>query len=181
MSQDAIVANESNVGTPNTLVPVQVLPLTRSRKNKNSMAKTVAPETPVKSSPPVLIDHILTSAVVLNWEALTASPTGKVRVEYHIGSDGSVENLTIWGSAREYWSLICNYSVNPGWSDGPSFSNGFHSRTLGRLLQSIMMNQNLFFHDRKPNTNGRLEIGAPTPQVTDDARLQVNETFQRSA
>ena len=145
------------------------------------MAKTVALETPVKSSPPVLIDHILTSAVVLNWEALTASPTGKVRVEYHIGNDGSVENLTIWGSAREYWSLICNYSVNPGWSDGPSFSNGFHSRTLGRLLQSIMMNQNLFFHERKPNTNGRLEIGVPSAQDTDDARLRVNETFQRSA
>jgi hypothetical protein len=145
------------------------------------MAKTVAPEIPVKSSPPVLIDRILTSAIVLNWEALTASPTGKVRIEYHIGTGGSVEYLTIWGSAREYWSLICNYSVNPGWSDGPSFSNGFHSRTLGRLLQSIMMNQNLFFHDRKPNTNGRLEIGAPTPQDTDDARFQVNETFQRTA
>ncbi len=181
MSQDVVVATNSNVGTPNRLVAVEVVPPARSRKNNNSMAKTVAPETPVKSSPPVLIDHILTSAIVLNWQALTASPDGKVRIEYHIGSDGSVEYLTIWGSAREYWSLICNYSVNPGWSDGPSFSNGFHSRTLGRLLQSIMMNQNLFFHDRKPNTNGRLEIGAPTPQATDDARLQVNETFQRSA
>jgi hypothetical protein len=181
MSQDVIVVTESNVGTPNPLLCVEVVVPTRSRKSKSSMAKTVAPEVPVKSSPPVLIDRILTSAIVLNWEALTASPTGKVRIEYHIGSDGSVEYLTIWGSAREYWSLICNYSVNPGWSDGPSFSNGFHSRTLGRLLQSIMMNQNLFFHDRKPNTNGQLEIGAPTTQDSDDARFQVNETFQRSA
>lgn len=146
------------------------------------MTRTIATVPAEISVAPVQIDHILTSAVVLNWEALTASsPTGKVRVEYHIGTDGSVEYLTIWGSAREYWSLICNYSVNPGWSDGPSFSNGYHSRALGRLLQSIMMNQNLFFHGRKPNTNGLLEIGAPSPQDTDNALLRVNETFQRSA
>ncbi|HEY4900579.1 MAG TPA: hypothetical protein VIH91_07145 [Terriglobales bacterium] len=148
------------------------------RKVENSMTKTAIPETPAKAT--VQLDHILTSAVFLNWEALTASPTGgQVRIEYHIGAGGSVEYLTIWGSAREYWSLICNYSVNPGWSDGPSFSNGYHSRTLGRLLQSIMMNQNLFFHGCKPNTNGTLQIGAPSLQDTDNARLRVNETFQR--
>jgi hypothetical protein len=142
------------------------------------MTKTAIPEIPAKSTTPVQLDHILTSAVFLNWEALTASSSGgQVRIEYHIGADGSVECLTIWGSAREYWSLICNYSVNPGWSDGPSFSNGYHSRTLGRLLQCIMMNQNLFCHGGGPNTNGLLEIGAPTPQDTDCARLQVNETF----
>ena len=142
--------------------------------------KTTALPPPAPPAPTVPIDHILTSAVILNWEALAgSSSTRKVRVEYHIGIDGSVEYLTIWGSAREYWSLICNYSVNPGWSDGPSFSNGFHSRTLGRLLQSIMMNQNLFCHGRKPNTNGMLEIGAPSLQDTDNARVRVTETFQR--
>ena len=141
--------------------------------------KTAIPETLLKSAAPVQLDHILTSAVFLNWGALTASPTGgQVRIEYHIGSDGSVEHLTMWGSAREYWSLICNYSVNPGWSDGPSFSNGYHSRTLGRLLQSIMMNQNLFFHGCKPNSNGLLEIGAPTTEDTDNARQCMNSTFQ---
>ena len=146
------------------------------------MAKTAVPDTAAKAPIPVQLDHILKSAVFLNWEALTASPTGgQVRIEYHIGAAGSVEYLTIWGSAREYWSLICNYSVNPGWSDGPSFSNGYHSRTLGRLLQSIMMNQNLFFHGCKPNSNGMLQIAAPTTEDTDNARLRVNETFQRSA
>ena len=156
--------------------------LTSTRKMEISMTKTVIPESPAKPVNPVELDHILTSAIFLNWEALTASPTGgKVRIEYHIGPGGSVEYLTIWGSAREYWSLICNYSVNPGWSDGPSFSNGYHSRTLGRLLQSIMMNQNLFFHGCKPNTNGMLQIGAPSLQDTDNARLRVNETFQRAS
>ena len=44
-----------------------------------------------------------------------------------------------------------------------------------------MMNQNLFCHGCKPNSNGLLEIGAPTLQDTDNARLRVSETFQRSA
>jgi hypothetical protein len=145
------------------------------------MAKTLVHEIPPVPAISVQLDHILTSAVLLNWQALTASLTsGQVRIEYHIGADGTVESLRLWGSTREYWSLICNYSVNPGWSDGPSFSNGYHSRALGRLLQSIMMNQNLFHHACQPNSNGTLHIAAPSPRETDDARLRVSETFQRA-
>ncbi len=142
--------------------------------------KTAAPEITAQPLVPIQLNHILTSVVVLHWGALTASSIpGRVRIEYHIGSDGSVEYLKLWGSAREYWSLICNYSVNPGWSDGPTFSNGYHSRTLGRLLQSIMMNQNLFCHGCEPNTNGLLEIDAPTLQDAENAMQLVNGTFQR--
>jgi hypothetical protein len=131
---------------------------------------------------PQQLDRILTSAVVLNWDALTlASTSGRVRIEYHIGLDGSVEYLKLWTSTREYWSLICDFSVHPAWSDGPRFSNGFHSRSLGRLLQSIVMNQNLFQHDCRPNSNGLLEIGTPTLQEIGDARLRVSETFQRAS
>ena len=131
---------------------------------------------------PVQLDHILTSAVVLNWDALTQTSTpGRIRVEYHIGTDGSLEYLKLWGSTREYWSLICDYSVNLGWSDGPRFSNGYHSRPLARLLQSIMLNQNLFWHGCKPNSNGVLEVEAPTLQDTEGAKLRVSETFQRAS
>jgi hypothetical protein len=140
----------------------------------------MTPDVQTKSAAPVQLEHILASVVVLNWDALAASsPAGRVRVEYHIGLDGSVECLKMWGSVREYWSLICDYSVNPSWSDGPRFSNGFHSRPLGRLLQAIMMNQNLFCHVCEPNSNGLFEIGAPTMEDTDAARLRVSETFQR--
>jgi len=130
---------------------------------------------------PLQLEHILTSAVVLNWNALTQSAAGRVRVEYHIGLDGSVEYLKLWTSAREYWSLICDFSVHPGWSDGPRFSNGFHSRSLGRLLQSIVMNQGLFGHALQPNSNGMLEIGTPTLEDIGDAQLQVSQTFQRAS
>ncbi len=135
-------------------------------------------ETPAKVCNPVPLDNILTSAVVLNWDALApGSTTGIVKVEYHIGTDGSVESLKLWASAREYWSLVCDYSTNLGWSDGPRFSNGYHSHRLGRLLQSIMMNQNLFRHECSSNTNGTLEIGNPTAEEIASATLQLSEAF----
>lgn len=131
------------------------------------------------SAPPQPLDDLLNSAVVLNWEALTQSSTpGRVRVEYHIGADGAVEYLKLWNSAREYWSLICEYSAHLAWADGPRFCNGYHSRSLARLLQSIFMNQRLCTHDRAPNANGILDVGPPTTDEVEAARLRVSETFQ---
>jgi hypothetical protein len=140
------------------------------------------PELPTTSSlPPQSLDQLLNSAVVLNWDAVTqASTPGRVRVEYHIGADGVLEYLKLWTHAREYWSLICEYSAHISWSDGPRFCNGYHSRSLARLLQSIMMNQMLCSHSGSPNTNGTVEVGPPTAEDVDAAKLRVSETFQRT-
>ncbi|MGO9305056.1 MAG: hypothetical protein ACLP3R_15395, partial [Candidatus Korobacteraceae bacterium] len=100
-----------------------------------------------------------------------------VKVDYHIGMDGSVESLKLWASAREYWSLVCDYSTHLGWSDGPRFSNGYHSHRLGRLLQSIMLNQNLFRHDCSSNTNATLEIRNPSAEQIASASLRLSEAF----
>jgi hypothetical protein len=136
-------------------------------------------EMAVKASNPVQLDNILSSAVVLNWDALAPGSTeGLVKIEYHIGMDGCLEYLRLWARAREYWSLVCDYSTHLGWSDGPRFSNGYHSRRLGRLLQSIMMNQSLFRHTCSPNSNSTLEIGTPTMEDTTQATLHVAEAFQ---
>jgi hypothetical protein len=89
-----------------------------------------------------------------------------------------LEYLRLWARAREYWSLVCEYSTRLGWSDGPRFLNGYHSRPLGRLLQLIMLNQNLFQHQCTPNSNATIEIGTPTAEDTMSATLRVNETFQ---
>lgn len=130
------------------------------------------------SAPPQPLDQLLNSAVVLNWDALTQSSTGgRVRVEYHIGPDGNLEFLKLWNAAREYWSLICEYSVHLAWSDGPRFCNGHHSRSLSRLLQSIMMNQSICVHAGDANTNAMLEIGPPTPDQVEAARLQLSGAF----
>jgi hypothetical protein len=138
--------------------------------------KTELPVTP--SAPPQPLDAVLNSAVVLNWEALTQSSPGRIRVEYHIGADGGLEYLKMWNTAREYWSLICEFSAHLGWSDGPRFCNGYHSRPLSRLLQSIMMNQGLCTQTRGPNSNGMLEVGPPTAEEVEAARMHVTETFQ---
>ena len=131
------------------------------------------------SAPLQLLDELLNSAVVLNWDAVTqGSMPGRVKVEYHIGADGTLEYLKLWSQAREYWSLICEYSTHLSWSDGPRFCNGFHSRLLGRLLQSIMMNQLRCSHDRKPNTNGTLEVGPPTAEDVEAANLRFSEVLQ---
>jgi hypothetical protein len=131
------------------------------------------------SAPPQLLDYFLKSAVVLNWDALTqSSASARIRVEYHIGSDGGLEYLKMWNTARGYWSLVCEYSTHLGWSDGPRFCNGYHSRSLGRLLQSIFMNQSLYTHDRGPNGNGILDVGPPTTEDLEAAKLQVSEALQ---
>ena len=142
----------------------------------------MTPELASKPAGAVALDHILCSAVVLTWDALACGSTNcLVKIEYHIGADGALEYLTLWSRAREYWSLICDWSVDGGWSDGPRFSNGYHSHELGRLLQSIMLNQNRFPHDRRPNSNGTLEIGPPTAEDTTCATAWVSEAFQRQA
>jgi len=133
------------------------------------------------AAPPQPLDELLKSAVVLNWQALTQSSTaGRVTVEYHIGADGTLEYLKLWNSAREYWSLICEYSAHLGWSDGPRFCNGYHSHSLARLLQSIFLNQRLCTHARGPNSNGILEVGPPTTDYVEAARLRVSEIFQQT-
>jgi hypothetical protein len=136
----------------------------------------------VAKTPGTALEHILASAVILNWQAVACQyNSAAVRVEYHIGVDGTVDCLKLWACGREYWSLICDYSPHAGWSDGPRFSNGFHSRPLGRLLQSIIMNQNLFRHDCSPNSSVTLEVGIPTPEDTDRATQRVNDAFPRPA
>lgn len=126
----------------------------------------------------VQFDKIISSAVVLNWDALALGSTGRtVKLEYHIGGDGLVESLRLWVRAGEYWSLVCDHSTRLGWCDGPRFSNGYHSRPLARLLQSIMLNHNLFPHDGSPNSNRTLEIGTPTLEDTASATLDLAQAF----
>ena len=136
-------------------------------------------------TPPALdiqLDRILENAVALNWKDLVQAAGGLLQIEYHIGGGRSVDSLKMWGSTtRGYWSLICDYSINPGWSNGPRFSNGFHSRDLGRLLESIMMNQEMFQHGSEPNSNVVIQVGPPTPEETAIASLQLTAIFPQPA
>ena len=64
----------------------------------------------------IQLSQILESAVVVNWSDLVQVATGGLlQVEYHIGGERSVDSLKMWcNTTRGYWSLICDYSVNPG-------------------------------------------------------------------
>ena len=134
-------------------------------------------ELPLKA-PVVPLDHILSSAVVLNWNALACQPAPTMlRLEYHVGRGCAIENLKLWACGREYWSLICDYTPSVGWSDGPRFANGYHSHSLGKLFQSVLMNQNRFHHGHGPNTNATLEIHTPTAEDTLLASELISEAF----
>jgi hypothetical protein len=126
------------------------------------------------------LEDILGSAVVLHWAAVACQSTKPiVRVEYYVDAEGVVQSLKLWCRAREYWSLVCDYSPQMTWSDGPHFSNGYHSRPLGRLLQSILLNQAMFRHDCRPNSSATFDVGSPTADDSDCAVQRVNEAFQR--
>src|ERR1035438_2154694 len=127
----------------------------------------------------IQLSQILESAVIVNWSDLVQVAAGSLqKIEYQIGGGRTVDSLKMWcNTARGSWSLICDYSVNPGWSSGPRFSNGFHSRDLGRLLESIMLNQNLFQHASEVNSNIVIQISPPTQEEIAAAKLQMDEAF----
>jgi hypothetical protein len=52
-------------------------------------------------------DHILESAVISNWTALTrGAQTGLIHIEYGFTAGGSLDNLKVWSSlTRGHWLL----------------------------------------------------------------------------
>lgn len=107
-----------------------------------------------------------------------------VQVEYHVGTEHSIEYLKIWSAtARGYLSLVCDYAVavhRPNGA-GAHFSNGFHSRDLGRFLDSILMNQNLFSHGCRPNSNVVIQVRPPTEDQISVAKERVTEALSLTA
>ncbi len=134
-----------------------------------------------QAAPSLQLDRILESAVILGWKDLGQScGEGMVQLEYHVGREGAVEYLKMWcANGRGYLSLVCDYSVNPGWSGGPRFANGYHSRELGRLLEAIMMNQTMFQHACQAGNNVLLQVGSPTEEQIATANQRMTETFAK--
>src|SRR5271165_2868442 len=144
---------------------------------------TTAPQPPVAQVLP--LNTILESAVVLNWAAFGQSPDGgMVRVEYHVGADLSIEYLKVWSAtSRGYLSLVCDYvvAVHRPNGAGARFANGFHSRDLGRVLDSIMMNQSLFSHACRANSNTVIQVKAPSEEQLAQAKQRVDDALSITA
>lgn len=95
----------------------------------------------------IRIDHVLESAVVLSWkELLRGRRAGVVHVEYGVAPEPSLQYVKIWLSTRRAsWDLMCEYWMCAGPSRIPTagltFSNGYYSAALKRILEHMMRRQ----------------------------------------
>lgn len=91
--------------------------------------------------------------------------TGQVQIEFHIGSDGSVEFVKVWGAIiRGHWNLICEHWMRSGTSNqsGVRFANGHKSDVFRGMLGSIMQHQELFLMGAAPGTDHMIQVSLPT-------------------
>jgi len=129
-----------------------------------------------KSSEPMSLDHILESAVVINWSDLVRGAIpGLVHVEYHVGEGRLIDDVRIWSStARGYWSLVCHCSIDLNLSCTLHFRNGYQDGDFGNLLSAIMKRQGEFLHKRVANVSHLLQVGPPSVDVLASAKTSIN-------
>ena len=128
------------------------------------------------SSESVPLDHILESAVVINWSDLVRGAIpGLVHVEYHVGEERLIDNVRIWSSTtRGYWSLVCHCSIDPDLSCTLHFRNGYQDGDFGKLLAAIMKRQGEFLHKRVANTNYLVQVGPPGVDVPASGKTSID-------
>jgi hypothetical protein len=134
----------------------------------------------------IRIDHVLESAVVLSWkELLRGRHAGVVHVEYGVAPEPSLQYVKIWLlTRRESWDLMCEYWMCASPSRIPTagltFSNGYHSPALERILEHMMRCQ-----DGVPNSlsgeSGVNLILVDPPTLADElkARNCMTEAYRR--
>jgi hypothetical protein len=132
------------------------------------------------------IEHVLESAVVLSWkELLQSSLPGVVQVEYGTAPEPSLQYLKVWlSTARGGWDLVCEYWMAAGTNRTPAigltFSNGYYSEQLARMLQDVLR--------RKDGVPGCLAgdtavdlivINSPTEEERRSAGNCMSKTYER--
>ena len=129
-----------------------------------------------KPSEPVPLDHILESAVVINWSDLVRGAIpGLVHVEYPIAEERLIDDVRIWSStARGYWSLVCHCSIDPDVSCTLHFRNGYQDGDFGNLLLAIMKRQGEFLHKRNANANYLVQVRPPSVDVLASAKTSID-------
>lgn len=134
----------------------------------------------------VEIARVLESAVVLSWkELLDKSKEGLVHVEYGTAPEPSLQYLKVWRSTtRGTWDLICEYWASSGSSTLPAagltFSSGYHSADLARMLEQMMQHHDGFTDSLSGESGVNLiQVQSPTEgdRVIADARM--TEAYHR--
>ncbi len=131
------------------------------------------------------LDHILESAVISSWTALTrGAQTGLIHIEYGFAGGGTLDHLKVWSSlTRGHWLLACEYWMSPSTFHGTGvrFDNGYESEGLAHILESVMQHQNSFVLPPNLGRQGLLQISTPTVEESAAAAAMINETFDRLA
>ena len=131
------------------------------------------------------IYRMLESAVVLSWHDLVeTSPRDLIHIEYGTAPEPSLQYLKIWRLADgRAWNLICEYWMCLGSSPTPkaglTFSNGYHSAALTKMLEFIMQHQKSFSATFGPSSVGLLQVQTPTKGATSTARNCMSEAYKR--
>ena len=130
-----------------------------------------------KSLETMPLDHVLESAVVINWSDLVRGTIpGLIQVEYHVGEEQLVDNVRIWSStARGYWSLVCHCSIDPDLSCTLHFRNGYQVGNFGNLLLAVMKRQGEFAHKRVANANYLVQVGPPNVDLLAAAKTSIEK------
>ncbi len=127
------------------------------------------------------LERILESAVVNHWADLTrGTDTGLIHIEYGFAAGGTLDYLKVWSSlTRGHWLLACEYwmSANAFHGAGVSFSNGFQSEELTRILELVMQSQNSFVLPHNLGRQGLLQISTPTAEESAASATLISEVF----
>jgi len=112
------------------------------------------------------LDSVLADAVVLNWSDLMPELTsGLIHIEYHVEPRGAVEFVKVWAApTRGYWDLVCEHFLLPNTASqsGLRFANGYKSKGLERMLDSIMQHQEMFLMSTPPGADRMIQVPPPT-------------------
>ena len=131
------------------------------------------------------LERILESAVVISWADLTrGTHTGLIHIEYGFADGGTLDYLKVWSSvSRGQWLLASQYwmSANEFHAAGVSFSNGYQSAELARILELTMQHQNWFVLPLNLGRQGLLQISTPTAEEIAAAAALINVAFDRVA
>ena len=133
---------------------------------------------------PTRLDRILECAVVLSWkELMPVGKAGLIHIEYHAGPERSLEDLKVWlCTVRGHWNLVCDYWMhsNPSHGTGLTFSDGYYSGDLARMLDEIMQHQDRFANFSQPSSAGTIQIQPPAEEESVAARTCMAASFAQA-
>jgi hypothetical protein len=128
------------------------------------------------------LEHVLESAIVVSWpDLMHGNLAGLVHVEYGFASAGTLEYLKVWSSlTRGHWLLACEYwmSASTLHGVGVHFDNGYESKGLAQILESVMQQQAKFSLPPDLGRQGLLQISTPTEPENKAAAALVSQVQQ---